>query len=227
MPEQLIFDLPGETAFGRDDFFVSPANALTVEVVENWADWPLGKLILLGPAGSGKSHLAHIWSGMAEARVISGRDLLSADVENLATGAICVDDLNFAAGHGAAEQALFHLHNLMQQNGSPLMMTGSGRVSGWNIKLPDLASRLQGSNTVALQPPDDPLLSALLVKLFADRQLRIEPGLITYLLPRMSRSFATARQLVAALDKEALKKKRRIGVKMARKVLEALAKETD
>ncbi len=226
MPEQLIFELPVETAFERDDFFVSPANALVVEAIDNWRNWPLCKLVLSGPEGSGKTHLAHIWAEMTAGQVVSAKGLSSAGAEILAASAVCVEDVPRLAGDSAAQQALFHLHNLMQHSGAPLLMTGSGRVSDWDIALPDLASRIQGSNTVRLEAPDDTLLSALLIKLFADRQLRIEPGLITYLLPRMDRSFAFARELVGALDRQALRQKRPIGVKMAGKILETLEQES-
>ncbi|MCP5087978.1 MAG: hypothetical protein GY952_14385 [Rhodobacteraceae bacterium] len=226
MPEQLTFELPIETAFGCNDFFVSAANELAVKAVENWQNWPLGKTILLGPPGAGKTHLAHIWAGLAGGGVMSAVELADSGNEGLAKTPLCLDDVHLIAGNSQAEEALFHLHNLMQENGTPLLMTGSGSTALWGIVLPDLASRLQGSNIVELRSPDDPLLSALLIKLFSDRQLRIEPGLVTYLLPRMDRSFAEVHKLVAKLDQEALQNKRRIGVRMAGKTLLALQKET-
>ena len=227
MPEQLTFDLPAKTAFGRDDFFVSPANAPAVEAIEGWQGWPQQKLLLCGPEGAGKSHLAHIWAGIAHGRVVMARDVTNDQTDTLAHGPLCVENVHSITGDAAAERTLFHLHNLLQQRGVPLLMTGRGLVSEWGIALPDLASRLLAGNTVRLQAPDDGLLSALLVKLFADRQLRVEPGLISYLLPRMDRSFAFARKLVAELDRQALQQKRSIGVKMAGKTLRDLERESD
>jgi chromosomal replication initiation ATPase DnaA len=225
MGEQLVFNLSLETAFGRDDYFVSGSNQLVVAAVENWPNWPQNKLLLCGDAGAGKTHLAHIWASGISGRTVNAADLPVTDLDQLASGATCVENIHRIGGQKQAEAALFHLHNLMQQQQTPLLMTGQGVLSGWGIVLPDLASRLAGSNVVFLPPPDDALLAAVLVKLFNDRQLRVEPGLISYLLPRMERSLAQARALVAALDHQALQDKRPIGVNMARKTLESLQQE--
>ncbi len=227
MAEQLVFNLPLETAFGRDDYFISDSNKMVVAAVENWPNWPQNKLLLCGEAGAGKTHLAHIWASGISGTALNGTDLPSADLDQLAIGAVCVENIHSIAGQGAAETALFHLHNLMQQHQTPLLLTGQGVLAGWGIGLPDLASRLSGTNIVFLPPPDDALLAAVLVKLFDDRQLRVEPGLITYLLKRMERSLGHARALVAALDRQAWQDKRPIGVTMARKVLESLQQEPE
>jgi len=227
MDEQYVFNLPLKTAFGRDDYFISDSNRLAVETVENWPHWPQNKLLLCGDAGAGKSHLANIWVGGVSGRVIRAVDLVSANLDALASGAACIEDIHRIGGNDAAEAALFHLHNLMQQQQTPLLMTGQGLLSGLGICLPDLASRLAGSHVIYLPPPDDALLSAVLVKLFNDLQLRVVPGLITYLLPRMERSLGGARALVAALDHQAWQDKRPIGVNMARKTLESLQKEPE
>lgn len=225
MPEQLVFDLPANTAFGRDDFFTCPTNSLAIDAIENWPNWPLNKLVLTGVEGAGKTHLATIWAELAQARILQATELTTKMPEVLIANPVCIEDIPEIAGNPQAEAALFHLHNLAQETGTPLLMTGRGSINSWGITLPDLRSRLQGSNTVTLLPPGDFLLSAVLVKLFSDCQLRVEPGLIAYLLPRMERSFAAARQLVQALDHQALQDKRPIGVKMARLTLETLHTE--
>lgn len=225
MAEQLIFDLPANTAFGRENFFMSSANSLAVQAVENWQSWPQNKLVLAGPEGAGKTHLARIWADQ-----VSAQSLLATQIEQNITAVsrpVCVEDIERIGGNNAAEEALFHLHNHAQNSGLPLLLTGRGAVSEWGICLPDLLSRLQASQTVFLLPPDDALLSAVLVKLFADLQLRIEPGLIEYLLPRMERSIAAAQQLVRALDRQGLQHKRAVGVRMARNILDSLQMEND
>jgi len=226
MAKQLVFELPANTTFEREDFFTAPTNSLALEAIENWPSWPLNKLVLTGPEGAGKTHLAHIWAKASQGRMIEANDLLTEMPEVLIGSPICVENVPFIAGVTIAEENLFHLYNLAQETGTPLLMTGRGNSKNWGIALPDLASRLQGSNTVALRPPGDFLLSAVLVKLFSDCQLRVEPGLIAYLMPRMERSFGAARKLVNALDKQALQDKRPIGVKMARLTLESLNMES-
>ena len=216
MAEQLVFDLPVDTAFGRDDFFASAANAEAVAAIEGWTDWPLGKLVLVGPEGAGKSHLAQIWADMADATVIEcGGDWDPNGIQ----GAVCVENVETIAGNRAFEERLFHLHNIQAQNGAALLMTGKGVPSGWNIGLPDLASRLQGSQLVQLGAPDDTLLAAVLLKQCADRQLQVEPGVVDYILRRADRSFAGMRDLVAALDRLSLQRKRPVGQGMVRETL--------
>ena len=223
--EQLVFDLPVSTGFGRDDFFVSPANELVVKTLENWTDWPLGKLLITGPEGAGKSHLATIWAETTQATVLQAVQITSQWNDSIADGAVCVEDVHLLAGDQLAEQTLFHLHNLMLQNGAPLLMTGRGTVASWGISLPDLLSRLQGTSVVRPKAPDDALLSALLVKQFADRQIRVEPGLISYLLPRIERSFSFAGRLATELDRKALQSKSRISVKMAAQILDSMSED--
>lgn len=226
MPKQLAFDLPANAAFGRDDFFASPTNSLALEAIENWSQWPLNKLVLTGPEGAGKTHLAHIWAKITQGRILQAASISNEMPETLIATPICIENIHLIAAQHNLETDLFHLHNLAQETGTPLLMTGQGDIKTWGITLPDLNSRLQGSNTIPLHPPSDTLLSAVLVKLFSDCQLRVEPGLITYLIPRMERSFAAARRLVQALDQQALQDKRPIGVKMARLTLESLNMET-
>lgn len=221
MPEQLVFDLPIETAFGHEDFFVTGANATAVQIVENWPTWPLHKLVLVGPTGSGKSHLAHIWSEMTDGIVIDARSLMDVDLQAVASAAICVEGMHLIAGNDALEAHAFHLHNLAQENGAPLLMTGIGVPALWNLKLPDLNSRIQGTSVAQLRAPDDVLLNAVLVKQFNDRQIAIDPKVITFLGARMERSFAAVASLVTKLDAAALKTGKPISIKMARTVLDS------
>ena len=218
MGRQLTFDLPVRAAQGRGDFMVSPSNADALVALDG--QWPQGKLVLTGPAGSGKSHLAQVWAGEQGAVALTGADLAAAALGQIDTTAVLVDDADRVAGDPAGEQALFHLHNLVVAAGGRLLLTGGDAPARWPIALPDLASRLAASATAALNPPDDHLLAALLVKLFADRQLRVSPVLIAYLVKRMDRSFAAAGALVAALDARALAERRAVTRVLAAEVLD-------
>lgn len=206
---------------GRQDFFVSPANAMALAAVEGWRGWPGGRLLLVGPGGAGKTHLAHIWAAEAGAVLIAAADLTGADLPGLlATGAVGVEDAEGLAGNHGREVALFHLHNLAAERGAALLLTAARPPRDWGMVLPDLASRMQAAPLTRLEPPDDALLSAVLVKLFADRQITVPPALIAYLISRMERSFAAARALVARLDAQALAEGRAITRPLASAVLD-------
>ena len=216
---QLPLPLPVRTALGWQDFFVSPSNALAVAQVENWRDWPERKLILAGPRGAGKTHLAHIWAEAAHASILDAAALRAADVPGLAARPVCVDDVEQIIGDRPAEEALFHLHNLVLAEGGALMLTATRSPSQWGLSLPDLASRMMGTQVAPIAEPDDALLSALLAKLFGDRQIVPGPEVLSYLVRHMPRSYATAARLVAALDQTALADKRPISRPMAAQVL--------
>jgi chromosomal replication initiation ATPase DnaA len=222
---QLNLDLPVRPASGRGDFFVSPANALALAAVDGWRDWPGGKLALIGPEGAGKTHLTHVWAEAAGARILPAAALLEAVVAAGASpatrdGNLAVEDVEQIAGDAAAEQALLHLHNLVLAEGGRLLLTGTTPPARWPIALPDLASRLAATPVARLEPPDDALLAALLVKLFADRGIAAPPALVAFLVPRMERSSAAAGRLVAALDARALATGRSLGPRLAAEVLD-------
>jgi chromosomal replication initiation ATPase DnaA len=203
---QLALDLGHAESFARDDFLSGPSNAAALGMIERWPDWPAPVLSLVGPEGSGKSHLAAIWAAEAGARFLSGRALADANLPvALATGALVVEDL--AAGD-FDERALFHLLNLAREEEAFVLLTARTALAGLNATIPDLASRLRAIPAVTLPPPDDALLRAVLVKLFADRQLAVDEVLVAYLLTRLERSFAAAKAAVLRLDAEALRLQR-------------------
>ncbi len=221
MPRQLAFNLPVKEALGRDDFFVSAANAAAVAAVEDWAQWPQGKLALIGPPGSGKTHLAQVWANDTGARVAQAADLAATDLADLDRfPRAVVEDADQVAGNPAAERALFHLHNLIAAADGRLLLTARTAPNRWPLTLPDLASRMQATAITTLDPPDDALLSAVLVKLFADRQLIVPPAIIPYLALRMTRSFASARSLVDRIDRRALAEGRKVTRAMVAEVLD-------
>ena len=214
---QLALDLPHAESFRRDDFLESPSNEAALALVDRWPEWPSRIAAIVGPRGSGKSHLATIWAERTGARIVAGANLTRADVPaQLATGALVVEDI--MPGR-IDEAALFHLFNLAREDEAYLLLTSPQRIDGAGFVLPDLVSRLRAVPSVTLAPPDDALLSAVLVKLFSDRQLAIGEGVIAYLLPRMERSLASAREIVARLDQAALTSGRAVSRQLAAEML--------
>jgi chromosomal replication initiation ATPase DnaA len=217
IPRQLPLALGFSERFGREDFLPGPSNAAALALVERWPDWPARAVALVGPDSSGKSHLAAIWAKTAGARSIASHAITPATVPTaLATGALMIEDLHEGACDDAA---LFHLLNLAREQGDFVLITARTPPSGWTIRLRDLASRLRAVPTVTLEAPDDALLRAVMVKLFADRQLAVDEGLIGYLASRIERSFAAARAVVAELDREALRQKREVNRALAAELL--------
>ncbi|MWB77862.1 chromosomal replication initiator DnaA [Pseudooceanicola sp. 216_PA32_1] len=222
MARQLSFDLPVRKALEREDFFVAPANALALAMIDAWPGWPGSKLLLIGPPASGKTHLAHVWAERAGARVIAASALRHEDIPALVTAPVAVEDVPDIGGDAAAEQALFHLHNLVLAEGHSLLMTADRPPARWPLTLPDLLSRAAGAQAATLEPPDDALLVAVLAKLFADRQIVPGPDVIPYLVRRIDRSFASARAAVDALDAQSLAEGRAVTRPLAARVLDSL-----
>lgn len=220
MGEQLGLKLPARTARGREDFFVAPSNRMALAMIDAWRNWPQGKLLLMGPGCAGKTHLAHVWAEMSGAEIIPAAALTEETVPALAAAPLVVEDVDRVAGDAGAERVLFHLHNLILAEGQPLMLTGQAPVAGWPVALPDLRSRLLGTSAVALEPPDDMLLQAVMVKLLADRQLTPPLNLMPYLLSRMDRSFASAIEVIDRLDAASLARKRPVTRALAVQVLD-------
>ena len=212
---QLAINLPHRPAFGRADFLVSDCNAAALGWIERWPQLPVGALVLHGPAGSGKSHLAHLWRERTGGTLIPGDALRSLEPDQLARcRAVALDD----AG-SAPEEALLHLYNCCDEAGASLLIVAREAPASWPVALPDLASRLRAAPSVSIALPDDRLLAAVLVKHFADRQVRVAPGVIAFLVRRMERSFAAAGALADRLDRLSLSAGRPITVALARLAL--------
>lgn len=217
---QLVLDLPLRTARGRDDFLVTPSNAAAVAVVDSFPDWPHYGVVLLGAAGSGKSHLLEVWRQAAGARLIAAPELSSeAPDALLRNGALAIDD---APGKSLDERALFHLLNLARQTASHVLIASTTDPAHWPVTLPDLASRLKALAVTRLDPPDDVLLRGVLVKLFADRQLAVDESVVSYLMLRMPRELEAARHLVAEIDQLALVEKAAVTRALAARVLQRM-----
>ncbi|NOT71841.1 MAG: hypothetical protein HOP09_11365 [Hyphomicrobium sp.] len=218
-PQQLAFDLPHRPALGVEDFLVSHSNAAAVALVDRWPDWPVGAAVISGPAGSGKSHLANVWRLRSHAAIVRAADCTTASVPELAShGALVVEDI----GDRDDEQALFHLLNLVREQRLAMLLTSNAAPGDLNVVLPDLRSRLKALPFAAIATPDEALLRVVLVKLFADRQLAVDPQIIAYLLLRMERSMEAARRIVAEVDRQALMLKRGVTRTVAAAALERL-----
>ena len=218
-PRQLALALPHAESFARENFLPGPGNEAALALTERWPDWPARTVALVGPEGSGKSHLAAVWAEAAGARFLAARALGETDLPAaLATGALVIEDL---APAGLHERALFHLLNLAREEEAHVLITARTAPAGWSVALADLASRLRAVPVVTLAAPDDALLRAVLVKLFADRQLAVDEGLVAYLVTRLERSFAALRSAVAELDREALRRQRPVTRALAVEVLRA------
>ncbi len=217
---QLVLDLQPHTAFGREDFLAAPCNEAALAWIEQWPDWPAGGVALWGPPGSGKSHLAQVWRARSDAVEVASAALGEVDPRRVLAQrqAVIIENADRRLDD-EAERGLFHLFNLCREQGGGLLLTGQEAPARWPIGLPDLASRLSVLPAIAIGPPDDALIEAVLVKLFADRQLAVGAEVVRFLLARMERSFAAVRQTVAALDRQALASRRPITIPVAREVL--------
>lgn len=219
-PEQLVLALGHSESMAREDFVAGPSNAEALAMIERWPEaWPARTLALVGPAGAGKSHLAAIWAARSGAKTIMAACVDEAVVPAaLASGAAVIEDL--AAG-AINERALFHLLNLAEEQHASLLLTADQPPGSITLRIADLASRLRAVPAVALSAPNDALLRAVLVKLFADRQLGVDEALLVYLERRIERSIAAARRVIDRLDQESLRRRRPLTRALAAEVLGA------
>ncbi len=205
-PRQLALALDHAESFAREDFLSGPSNAAALALIDRWPDWPARVMALIGPEGSGKSHLAAIWAEAAGARVLAAKLLSEIDLPSaFATGALVVEDLEPG---DLDERALFHLLNLGREEDAYVLITARSPPAAFPVSIRDLGSRLRALPSVALAAPDDALLRALIFKLAADRQLAVDEALVNYLANRIERSYAGARAAVKLLDEEAMRQHR-------------------
>lgn len=224
MTRQLPLDLGFASSYAAADYLVSASNAAAFAWIDRWPDWPSPGLALTGPPGCGKTHLAHVWQERAQATIVDAPTLASADPAQLlgSAPACAIDGIVAGTLGAAAERALLHLYNMVNERRGHLLVCAEAPPARWPIALPDLRSRLAALPTVGIAPPDDGLLEALLGKLFADRQLAVDRGTVIFIVARMERSFDAARRLVDAIDRAALASQRRPSLGLVREVMENL-----
>jgi chromosomal replication initiation ATPase DnaA len=220
-PRQLVLDLALRPALGAEDFMISPTNATAVEIIDRWPEWPHWAVVVVGPAQSGKSHLANVWRFRSAAHAVSARDLDPSLAEAFKNArALVVENLE---GGVNDEQMLFHLLNIAREHKLSILFTSRTAPGDLEIAFPDLRSRLRALPVVAIAPPDEMLLRAVLLKHFTDRQLTIDPPIISYLATHMERSFEAAQTLVEAIDRRSLATKRRVTRALASAVISDLS----
>jgi chromosomal replication initiation ATPase DnaA len=215
LARQLVLDLGHRPALGRDDFLVTPSNQAAVSLVDQWPQWPSHAAVLVGPEGSGKTHLAEVWRMRSGADSVAASDLLIDQVpQHFSHNALVIEAIDM---DGVSEALLFHAFNHAKQADAQLLFTS--QTWPLNIQLPDLKSRLGSLPTAAIQSPDDALLRGVLVKLFNDRQIAVHEASISYLVTRMPRSLAVARLLVDKIDVAALEQRADVTRNFVAKIL--------
>lgn len=215
--EQLPLELGHGQSRGRDDLLVSNAIVPALDLIDRWPQWPSPVVVLVGPAGSGKSHLSGVWCEFSRARDIRREVCSGASMEG--------DDPAFlfedADRTDFNETALFHLINFVRQHHRNLLITARTLPAQWNVALPDLRSRLAAATIVEIGAPDDALLEQVIFKLFSDRQLDVDDKVVRFIVTRMERSLDAARHIVDEIDRLSLSRGRRITRALAAEVVNA------
>ena len=228
MLSQLRLDLSRQPDFRRTAFRTGPSNEVAVAWIDGWPSWPSHGLAVVGPRGSGKSHLRMVWCRQSGARLITAKALESLEPPDLLGQTVhcAIEDvdeiLKDSRDVHALQQGLLHLYNMVIERGGHILITGQAAPSRWPLALPDLRSRLLALPVVELGEPDDKLFAAVLRKLFADRQISVGDDVITYLLRHMERSFRALHGIVAVLDDRSLADQRQISVRLASEVITEL-----
>jgi chromosomal replication initiation ATPase DnaA len=224
-PEQLVLALPHRQAQEAEDFMVSRSNAAAVDVVDAWPHWPLPAALVVGPAGAGKSHLANVWRLRSHAQLVSASHLSEEAVHSFEDRpALVVEDIDRGVG---SEQVLFHLLNLAREKSGSILLTSRAAPGEIEITLPDLRSRLRAIPPVFIDGPDEALIRSVLVKLFSDRQLVVEPHVISYLALHMDRSTDVALRVVAICDQLSLAMQRKVTRAIAAQALAEIGRDED
>lgn len=208
-------------ALGMEDFLIGPSNADAVAWIDRWPDWPAPLLVISGPAASGKTHLAAVWGEKTRAARIAPENLVQSSAEDLAgqSGALLIDGIDPWIGEREAETTLFHLYNIFREQRRTFLVTSRMNPTQSDFAIPDLASRFRAAPVATIKAPDDTLLASVLIKLFTDRQLSVGNEIISYILPRMERSFVAARDIVYNIDTLAYSKKKGASIPLVRQVL--------
>ena len=216
IPKQLAFDLPSRPALGRSDFFISDCNSIAVKLMEDWSSWPNRQHILSGPAGSGKTHLAGIFESKYKAIRMQEKDLNNNIFKSLKLHENVILD-NFE--NKSDEKILYSLFNLVDQDNKYLIINSNIPLTKMGFKLSDLSSRAKNCILAEIKDPDDDLIFALILKNFADMQIKVEKRLIDYIVKRIDRSYRKISNFIYKVDEISLKKKKSINLKIIKNLL--------
>jgi chromosomal replication initiation ATPase DnaA len=225
---QYTLDFDHRPSLSGDAFLVVPGNQAAIDWIDLWPNWPHPALAISGPRGSGKTHLSHVFISLSNATPINLKTLNTADIRPVVSDhpALVLDDIEEIAGTDA-EETLFHLLNVISEENRFALLSSGTPPARWAVQLPDLRSRLNAIPHVSIEPPDDDLMAALVVKLFGDRQLQIDSGIIEYILARIERSFDGIRATVAQIDDTALRERRNITIPLIKRVLDDMTQPAD
>lgn len=219
-PSQIPLSFEITPSKGRDDLIVSQSVQGAITMIDEWPNWPSHLVVLAGPTGSGKSHIAHIWQQKSDAKLVALHNNTDDLVDLVKTTPVLIENIDqLLASSQADETQLFHLLNAAKEEGSFVLMTARSWPASWKVSLPDLASRIKAATIVEISEPDENLLSQVIFKLFADRQVEIDEKTVNYLVMRMERSLAVASNIVEAMDELALSKKTSVNRTIAAEVL--------
>ena len=218
--KQLALDLGHATSFAEADFIVTEANQLAFDHIVSFPEWAAPLSLVIGPAKSGKSHLAGIWARRAEAICPDISDIEAVARDGGKTP-VALDDVERA---GIDEQALFHLLNQSIRDHRPLLMTARDPILSWPFLTDDVKSRARLAAHFTVQGADDTQLAQMFVKIFSDRQVSVDPKIISFLVARMERSPEEVVILAKWMDELALSRGKAINRAIASEVLEERAR---
>ena len=209
---QLALPLEQKPAYGRQDFLTADCNREALAWIEAWPRWPGPLAVLAGPEGSGKTHLAQIWCGLSGADIVAVENI---DLDSIDGAPLAVEDVDRAPD----DARLLHALNRAAESGARVLATARIAPGYWRGRLPDLVSRLRAAPTMEIGRPDDGLITAVLLKLFRDRQIDAPGEAIAYLLRHMERSLEEARRIVHDADRLALAERRPVTIPLLGRVL--------
>jgi chromosomal replication initiation ATPase DnaA len=219
-PAQLPLPFPRRPNYGRDTYFVTQANRSALELIDRWPDWPSNAAAITAPKGGGKTHLLNVWIHRARAVLIDGREMAISHAAHLPERfCAAIDDAQFCAATKSGSEALFHILNRAHQEGGYVLLTGEVHPSQWPTGLADLRSRLGAVMTAEIDQPDDTLMAAVLTKLFSDFQLSAPPGLVSFIIARIERSYAAAGRLAHAMDNATIGTGRTLSYELADRLI--------
>ena len=228
--QQLLLDLPIKPNYSEIDYVESLCNWEAAQWIRRWPDWPMKMIAIYGEPGCGKTHLAHIWQEKTKARFLTSSDILTLTPYAASGGAsaIVLDDADSLFKQKGQQDAssieswMFHFYNLVKEKGIDLLLCSLQPPTQWGIALPDLRSRFATILSVAVNPPDEEALKAILFKLCSERGMILSADVGEYILRRAERSFDHIRSLVATLDRHALSQHRQLTLGLVREVLSKL-----